>query len=422
MSGFTSFEKKLVLLLCVAQFVNVLDFMMVMPLGPDFARGLQVSLSSLGLIGGSYTFAAGIAAVIGSSFLDRFCRKKALTWSLVGLSFATCLGGFAVGLPSLIAARVIAGIFGGPATSIGIAMLADVIPVQRRGRAMGVVMGAFSLASIFGVPAGLELARLWDWRLPFWAVGAVAFILASAIWTLLPPMTGHLNKGTGSVGTASQKIGEGYRALFKRPEVSVSLIMIAVASFGVFIMVPNLAAYYIENLGFPRDSLGQLYFIGGLITFFSMRFAGTWVDRKSAFWVCAIATLPLMWALVEGFIFNPVRVSVYALFVVFMVSTSTRRVALNALASRVPDAKNRARFLSLQSASQHLASSVGAFFSSALLSTGTTGKLVGMDLLGVYAVVVAFSVPGLIAYVEKRVRRAERLAALDAPSAPLPFS
>jgi len=35
------------------------------------------------------------------------------------------------------------------------------------------VMGAFSIASILGVPAGLELARRGGWRLPFIAVGVL---------------------------------------------------------------------------------------------------------------------------------------------------------------------------------------------------------------------------------------------------------
>ena len=51
-------ERKLLLLLGAVQFINVVDFMMVMPLGPDFACDLGIPLSNLGYIGGSYTAAA----------------------------------------------------------------------------------------------------------------------------------------------------------------------------------------------------------------------------------------------------------------------------------------------------------------------------------------------------------------------------
>ena len=117
------------------QFVNILDFMMVMPLGPDFADKLGIETHQLGLVGGSYTAAAAVAGVAGAFFLDRFDRRKALALAMLGLAFGTIAGAFATDLTSLLAARVVAGIFGGPATSVGLAIIADVVPAERRGRA-----------------------------------------------------------------------------------------------------------------------------------------------------------------------------------------------------------------------------------------------------------------------------------------------
>src|SRR5688500_17567078 len=111
-------ERKLVFLIGSIQFVNVLDFMMVMPLGPDFARDLGIPSSQLGLIGGSYTAAAAIVGIAGAFFLDRFDRRRALAVALAGLVLGTVAGGFATGLPSLLGARILAGAFGGPATAL----------------------------------------------------------------------------------------------------------------------------------------------------------------------------------------------------------------------------------------------------------------------------------------------------------------
>src|SRR6187399_778346 len=108
-------ERWIVFLIGAVQFVNILDFMMVMPLGPDFAAALGIPISSLGIIGGSYTAAAAVAGIVGSFFLDRFDRRSALAVAMLGLVIATASGGFATGLPSMIAARVLAGCFGGPA-------------------------------------------------------------------------------------------------------------------------------------------------------------------------------------------------------------------------------------------------------------------------------------------------------------------
>src|SRR5579883_1331899 len=102
-------ERSVVFLIGAVQFVNILDFMIVMPLGPDFAAALGVPASQLGVIGGSYTAAAAISGLLGSLFLDRFERRRALAVALFGLVLGTLAGGFATGLRSLILARLCAG-------------------------------------------------------------------------------------------------------------------------------------------------------------------------------------------------------------------------------------------------------------------------------------------------------------------------
>ena len=146
------------------QFVNILDFVMVMPLGPDFARALAIPASKLGYVGGAYTAAAAVPGLAGSFFLDRFDRRKALGVALLGLAAGTAAGGLATGFGTLLAARVLAGAFGGPATSLAFSIIADRVPAERRGNAVGGVMAAFSVASVLGVPMGLELAQRGGWR------------------------------------------------------------------------------------------------------------------------------------------------------------------------------------------------------------------------------------------------------------------
>ncbi|MEK7690664.1 MAG: MFS transporter, partial [Bdellovibrionota bacterium] len=135
---------KTVGLLALIQFSNTLDFMMVMPLGPDFVLALQIDPSRLPWISGSYTIAGGLIGILGSFFLDRFERKKALIVSLLGLALATIWGGFAGSLGELLASRVLAGLFGGPATALAFAIVTDVTPVEMRGRAMGILISSFS--------------------------------------------------------------------------------------------------------------------------------------------------------------------------------------------------------------------------------------------------------------------------------------
>src|SRR6185436_356086 len=166
-------ERKIILLLAAVSFVNILDFVMVIPLGPEFARGLGTPTSRLGLLGTSYTGAAALAGLVGTLFLDRFDRRSALTVAMLGLVTATAAGGLARSFDMLLGARVVAGVFGGPATSIGLAILTDVIAPERRGKALGQVMGAFSVASVVGVPMSIVLASWAGWRVPFFVVAGL---------------------------------------------------------------------------------------------------------------------------------------------------------------------------------------------------------------------------------------------------------
>jgi predicted MFS family arabinose efflux permease len=400
-------ETKLLFILGAIQFVNVLDFMMVMPLGPDFALALGIPTSKIGLVGGSYTASAAVAGLASAMFLDRFDRKRALAVALLGLVLATAAGGFAQGLPSLLLARVVAGAFGGPATSLSLAIIADVIPAQRRGRAMGAVMGAFSVASVLGVPAGLELSRLGGFRLPFFAVAGLGAVVACLAVAALPPLTGHLLARPSVAGSSD---------LLKRPAVWLSLSATAVAMMGNFAIIPNLAAYWQFNRGYPREHLGLLYLAGGIFTFGTMRLSGRLVDRHGPTLVAWAGTLLFLITLIVGFVHPVLSIPVIVVAVSFMVTGTFRVIPMQTLSSRVPEPSERARFMSTQSAVQHLASALGATLASVILSEEPSGKLVGMEQVALFTGGLALLLPVLLYFVEHDVLRREASAAELRPS------
>jgi predicted MFS family arabinose efflux permease len=389
-------ERRLLFVIGAVQFVNILDFMIVMPMGPDFSRALGIPMSHVGYIAGSYTAAAAVAGLAGSFFLDRFDRRKALLVALVGLVVATALAGLATGLYSLMAARVVAGLFGGPATSLAFSIVADVVPQQRRGKAMGAVMGAFSVAAVLGVPLGLWLA-LHGWRIPFFTVAAMGAVVALFAARVLPPLRAHLERAKSH---RPSSLGQ----LVRNPDVLLSWTMTAVVMMAGFLILPNLSAYLQENLGYPRERLGLLYGVGGALTFFTARLAGRLVDRFGSFVVGLVACGALVVSLWAGFVDYRPAMPVLALFVLFMAALSFRNVAYNTLTSKVPSADERARFMSVQSAVQHLASAAGAFVSARLLTEGPGGELLGVESMALLAIVLTAMIPVMLRVVEQRVR------------------
>jgi len=391
-------EGWMVFLVGTVQFINIWDFVMVMPLGPDFARALDIPLSHLGLLGGAYTAAAAIAGIAGSTFLDRFDRRPALAIAMTGLVLGTIAGGLAWSFPTLLAARFLAGSFGGPATSLSLSIIADVVPPERRGKAMGAVMGAFSVASVIGVPLSLQLSVWGGWRLPFLVVGGLGLVVTACVAASLPSLRGHLTRCAESVAP---------RLRLFRPLVLTSYAMTAVTMAGGFLVIPNISAYLLTNLGLPRNQLQWVYGIGGVVSFATLRGVGRLVDRFGSFRVGTAASLILAGAFDVMFVHPPRALAgaALAMSIFLFFALSSRNVSYNTLASRVPEPPERARFMSFQSAVQHLASALGATVSAQVLFVQPDGSLGNVPMLGRMAIALTLLLPVLLFLVERGVRR-----------------
>jgi predicted MFS family arabinose efflux permease len=390
-------ERKLLFLLAAIQFVNVTDFMMVLPLGPDFAAGLNIASNRLGLVAGIYTATAALAGLVGTLFLDKFDRRNALFVAMVGLVAGTVAGGFATGLGTMLMARVVAGAFGGPATALTLSILTDQIAPARRGRAFGIVMGSFSVASVVGVPLGLKLAELGGWRTTFFSVAGMGAVLVPAVIWMMPPMRGHLD------GAARRVPARPLRAFFADPSVLLSLLAVAATMLGAFALIANLAAFLQFNLGYPRQHIDKLYAAGGAVAFVTMRIAGRIVDRRGSVLVTIIGTAVTVAVIAATFLPMHPWIPAVGLFIGFMMGNSTRMVAVNTLTMRVPAFNERARFMSAQSAVQHLATAAGTVLAAVILHTNRDQSLNGMATVAVGAIALSLAVPFIVAAIAARL-------------------
>lgn len=401
-------ERAIVYLMAGVQFVNVLDFMMVNPLGPDLAESLAIPTSLLAAIAGTYTAAASLSGLASAFLLDRFDRRAALVLALVGLAIGTALGGFATGLASLLAARVVAGLFGGPATSLAFAIVADAIPSERRGWAMGVVMGGFAVASVLGVPVGLKLAQWGGFRLPFFGVGGLILVAAVAAWRILPRLDAHVARAR-----AERRPLQALYGIVTKPVALASLSLTALTMMSGFILIPNIAAFAQFNLGFPREHLDRMYLLGGIASLVTTRLVGPLVDRFGSTRMALVGALMLVAVTWTGFV-SGLGAPVLAVMTAFFVAMSFRGVSYNTLVSKVPLSHERARFQSVQSAVQHGASAAAAFVSSAILSELPDHRLVHVDRVAWIAIALSLGVPLVMLVVERTVHRRDAAAACEA--------
>jgi predicted MFS family arabinose efflux permease len=417
--GISPTQWGIISLIAAVQFVNILDFVMVMPLGPDLAKALLIDEAHLSYVNGAYTMAAAVAGLAGSFFLDRFDRKKALLVALLGLAFGTLAGSFALGLKSLMFARALAGVFGGPATSLSISIISDVVAPKFRGRAMGAVMGAFSLAAIVGVPMGLWLAEKFAWQAPFVAVASLGLALVVGIFFMLPNFAPLRSNQPHS--TLQQM-----RELLVTPLVRRSYLTTALVMLAGFILIPNIAAHVQLNWGFPREKLKFAYLFGGLASLISTSIGGYVVDKFGSFRVSSVATCLVLPVMFFFFYLPPNGANVhwvYVAFILFMMANGLRNVSYQTLTTKVPDPALRARFQSLQSAVQHTASAGAAFLGAPFLSTQLNAKgeaiaLHGIDSLAFIAMGLSACIPLMVLMVQRGIlaRGASQVPAVSAAS------
>ncbi len=377
-------EKKNVWIAASVQFVNIIDFMMVMPLGPDISKMLAITNSDIGVICGCYTLAIAFSGIICARFIDRFDRKIVAIVSVAGLSLATLSAAFACDLYSLIGARILAGCFGGPAAAISLSMVTDVVPPQRRGKAMAVVMGSFSLSSIVAIPFGLELARLGNWESPFYAISIIGILVVLVIIKYTPSMTEHLAKKDNPVVSIL--------ALLKNRDNLMAMLMMASAMFTSFLIIPNVSAFFQFNQGYPRESLWMLYMVGGVFSLGMIQLGGRLSDKIGSITTNITGTIVLILFIYDGFIHEPLT-PLLLIFVMFMGNVCIRNVSATSEASKSPKPHERAAFMALLSSVQHGANGIAALLSSAMLMTVGNGVLVGMERVAILAVVIALLQP-----------------------------
>lgn len=376
-------ENRIVWIAALVQLVNIIDFMMVMPLGPDISGDLPITNADIGIVCGCYTLAVGFSGIACARFLDRFDRKKVAIAAVLGLALATLAATFCQNLETLTGARILAGLFGGPAAAIALSMVCDVVPPERRGKAMAIIMGTFSIAAVGAIPFALELAQRGTWRSPFYAISALGFIVLLLILRFTPSMTEHLKGERRSISLL--KLLSNYKYL-------LAFFMMATGTVSSYAIIPNISAYFQLNLGFPRDSLGLLYLVGGVFSFVLIQLGGRASDKIGPIPTNIVGTILLAIFLYDGFMHPPVS-TLLIIFTMFTGMVCFRNVSAATEASKLPPAHERAAFMSLFSSVQHLGNGVGALLASAILGTGPHGELLNMKWVGLLAIVMALFQP-----------------------------
>ena len=400
-------DLRLVMMVGSISFISSVVFSLVGSLAPAFQQDLGIPAQKIGTIMGVYMLSSATSGFLGTLYLDRFDRRKALAVGLTGVVIGLLLTGSARTYSTLIAARILSGVFAGPSNSLAIATLVDNIPHERRGRALGVISGFQALAQIIGIPAGLEITGLFGtWRAPFLGIAALSALVAVMVITNLKPQRAHLESGTDfAVRQRLRLLGR----LLTRP---MCLLTYGLQMTGVVPLVAIttiMAVFLVKNLGYPVGDLSLLYFVGGGVNIVSALFVvGPTIDRVGAGVVSLASTVLMTIAILMGYMgLNP-GLPLVAVFALFFITSSARLIVTQTTSMRIPQADERAGFQSLSSSIQALVMGLSALSTSFVLGSTPDGKLTGIFPFAIGVIAVGWIYPFLVYRLDGMLNRRDR--------------
>jgi predicted MFS family arabinose efflux permease len=376
-------EGRLLLVLAGIQVTHILDFMIMMPLGPQLIRALGISTHEFGLLLSSYTFTAAASGLLAAAYVDRFDRRKLMLTLYILFVVATLACGLAQGFASLLVARAAAGAFGGILGALVQTVIADVIPFERRGQAMGKIMAAFAVSTVAGVPLGLLLAEhlpALGWRAPFFFIVFLALAIWLAGYRVLPSLTAHMHR---------PKTGNAFQQLFsvaKQPAHLQAFAFLALLMLTSFSIIPYIALFYTANLGMTESFITLAYLVGGAATLFSSQWIGRLADRHGKLatfrWVALAALAPIL--ITTNLVPLPAWV-VLLNSTVFFVLVSGRMIPGMAMLTAVAAPHVRGSFMSLGSSVQMFASGVATLVAGLIITRDAAGQVLHYDVVGYLA-------------------------------------
>lgn len=362
------------LALGAVQFTHIVDFMILMPLGSQLMREFDITPAQFSYLVASYAFAAAVSGLAGGFVLDRYDRKHALIFLYVGFGLATLACGLAPTHHALLIARLASGAFGGLAGSMVTAMVGDIVPPHRRGRAMSTVMGAFPIASVLGVPVGLMLAGSYGWHAAFYFLAACSGLVLVTAAASLPHLRTAV-KGTHPFQQMKEIITHGIH--LRAFAVGAALVMAGGC------LIPFIAPSVVANMGITERELPWAYAAGGVCTFFSMPIMGRLTDRydklKLLTWMSAASVIVVLFFTRMG----PSSLTLTCIVMaVFMVTMSSRFTPTMTMITNAVEARYRGGFMSVNSALQQGAIGLANVIAGMFVVQESSGRLGGMPTVG----------------------------------------
>ncbi len=324
--------RRLAVLIAV-NFVDMIGFMIVLPLLPFYALRLHASPEIVGALIASFSIAQLLAAPVWGRVSDRYGRRPALLIGLGASAMAYVVFGFAEALWLLFLSRLVQGA-GGGTTGVAQAYVADTIAPADRARALGWLSAATAAGVSLGPAVGSLAAHLGK-EAPGLVAAALCLINMAFAWRWLPeskpPHEGEAKPRAPVWHTAWMAV--------RHPGTGLARLLwiYGIGMFAFSAMTSILALYLGAEFGLDETTIGPIFTYIGILSFVMRSLLlGPIVDRLGEPWTMRSGTL----LLVIGLLLYPMPRSLWMLALVIPlvpIGTALLFPSTTSLMSRLAD-------------------------------------------------------------------------------------
>ncbi|MFI8946519.1 Cmx/CmrA family chloramphenicol efflux MFS transporter [Streptomyces sp. NPDC053750] len=260
-------------LLALAIFAMGTSEFMLAGLLPDIASDLDVTVATAATL----TPAFAVGMVVGAPLMAALARRRPGRSSLLGF-VSVFLGAHAVGAATssfsvLCATRVVAALANAGFLAVALTTAASLVPPDRKGRALAVLLSGTTVATIAGVPGGSLLGALLGWRATFWAVAALCVPAAIGVLTAVPArrVEQHVADGPSLRAELAQ---------LARPRLLLAMLLGALVNAATFASFTFLAPVVTDTAGLGELWISVVLVLFGAGSFAGVTLAGRLSDRR----------------------------------------------------------------------------------------------------------------------------------------------
>ncbi|MFM0537738.1 MFS transporter [Paraburkholderia graminis] len=365
-----------ILPLCLGTFALGIDAYIMAGLLPGIANTFAVSASVAGQTVTMFTACYAVAAPVFGALTAGKPVRRVLGAALILFTLANTLSALATSFPVLLLSRAAAGVGAGLYGPSAFSAAASLVSQERRGRALGLVVGGLALGTAVGVPCGLIVAHGFGWRSAMWLIVALGGIAFTGVVSRMPEIA------ASRPPSLRQRV-----AVLVDPRVAATIavsFVTSAASIGLYTFVAPL----LRASGGITDPLPYLWAwsVGGVLGIY---FCGALIDATGhPEW--AMSVVQILMVTVFGTLGPalPYPAAALALFGVWGAAAwSSQAPQQHRLLTLHPD--KAGVVVALQSSAHYLGSAAGAALGGLALAAGI--RLTQLPMLSTALVVIALS-------------------------------